>query len=60
MIFRETTVMANLISRFELEVELELFDLDLDLDRCTNVIKEILMKNMIKNGKRAEFIRSIK
>ena len=59
MIFKETTVMANLISRLELVFELELFALDLDLERCTNVINEILIKNMIKNGKKDEFIRSI-
>lgn len=57
IIFRETTVMANLLSRFE--VELELFARDLDLDRCTKTINEILRKNMIENGKRVEFIRSI-
>ena len=59
MIFKETTVMANLISRLELVLELELLALDLDLERCTNVINEILIKNMIKNGKKDEFIRSI-
>ncbi len=59
MIFRETIVLANLLSRFELKLELELFARDLDLDRCTKTINEILRKNIMKNGKTAEFIRSI-